>query len=193
MTASTALSAMLLCSAPQLTVLLQDDGSRPAGARQPHLPGGAVPPADEGAGGALPPADQSDRHPAEEEVCWGSPRAVPPPRDARLQPAQRQQHPHPLPHPHRLPHRDRAYPALQRGLFSSSPLSDTDRRVQVVFRAVSPHGHVYWEIDPKRPGKLVERGSDSDTNTDLHNMSDFSEDDGKIAGDRSRQSSSRFR
>jgi hypothetical protein len=66
----------------------------------------------------------------------------------------------------------------------------------VVFRAVSPHGHVYWEIDPKWPNKLV-RGpghpSDEDTNTDLHNMSDFSEDDPRaVASDRSRQSSSRF-
>lgn len=62
---------------------------------------------------------------------------------------------------------------------------------EVVFRAVSPHGHVYWEIDPKRPGRLVEQ-SDSDTNNDMHNMSDFSEEDGKVLSDRSRQSSSRF-
>lgn len=64
----------------------------------------------------------------------------------------------------------------------------------VVFRAVSPHGHVYWEIDPKRPNKLAqpEHQSDEDTNNDLHNMSDFSEDDGKVISDRSRQSSSRF-
>ena len=62
---------------------------------------------------------------------------------------------------------------------------------EVVFRAVSPHGHVYWEIDPKRPGRILEQ-SDSDTNNDIHNMSDFSEEDGKIISDRSRQSSSRF-
>ena len=66
----------------------------------------------------------------------------------------------------------------------------------VVFRAVSPHGHVYWEIDPKRPNKLAgARGqvSDEDSQHDLHNMSDFSEDDAsKIVSDRSRQSSSRF-
>merc|ERR1719480_116620 len=63
----------------------------------------------------------------------------------------------------------------------------------VVFRAVSPHGHVYWEIDPKRVPRAA---SDEDTQTDLHNMSDFSEDDGSkvtsAASDRSRQSSSRF-
>jgi len=64
---------------------------------------------------------------------------------------------------------------------------------EVVFRAVSPHGHVYWEIDPKRPDKLArEQVSDEDTNNDMHNMSDFSEDDGRVASDRSRQSSSRF-
>jgi len=64
----------------------------------------------------------------------------------------------------------------------------------VVFRAVSPHGHVYWEIDPKRPDKLArpDGHSDEDTNNDMHNMSDFSEDDGRLASDRSRQSSSRF-
>ena len=64
---------------------------------------------------------------------------------------------------------------------------------EVVFRAVSPHGHVYWEIDPKRPNKLQsDHPSDEDTTNDLHNMSDFSEDDGKVLSDRSRQSSSRF-
>ena len=77
----------------------------------------------------------------------------------------------------------------------SSPA--TASPADVVFRAVSPHGHVYWEIDPKRPGKLAGRAgqlSDEDTQADLHNMSDFSEDDvSKLAGsDRSRQSSSRF-
>jgi hypothetical protein len=87
---------------------------------------------------------------------------------------------------------------------------------EVVFRAVSPHGHVYWEIDPKRPlnglhgvSKLTDvRGhhqqvqlqqqssgnSDTDTNNDMHNLSDFSEEDGSkiLLSDRSRQSSSRF-
>lgn len=76
------------------------------------------------------------------------------------------------------------------------PDTDTEmipNSADVVFRAVSPHGHVYWEIDPKRPGKLMMENSDSDTNNDMHNMSDFSEEDGsKIAADRSRQSSSRF-
>ena len=74
--------------------------------------------------------------------------------------------------------------------------SDILASSDVVFRAVSPHGHVYWEIDPKRPNKLVGgpgHPSDEDTNTDLHNMSDFSEDDPRaVASDRSRQSSSRF-
>ena len=68
---------------------------------------------------------------------------------------------------------------------------------EVVFRAVSPHGHVYWEIDPKRvrAGQHGPASDDTDTQTDLHNMSDFSEDDGSkvtsgsAASDRSRQSS----
>ena len=75
------------------------------------------------------------------------------------------------------------------------PETDTELlpgSAEVVFRAVSPHGHVYWEIDPKRPNKLAEQHSDSDTNNDMHNMSDFSEEDGRVASDRSRQSSSRF-
>ena len=57
---------------------------------------------------------------------------------------------------------------------------------EVVFRAVSPHGHVYWEIDPKRPGRLLAAAdnSDSDTNNDMHNMSDFSEEDNAKGGDR---------
>ena len=78
--------------------------------------------------------------------------------------------------------------------------ADTESEIlpssDVVFRAVSPHGHVYWEIDPKRPNKLSAGGqihSDEDTNNDLHNMSDFSEDEARAAAsDRSRQSSSRF-
>ena len=78
--------------------------------------------------------------------------------------------------------------------------ADTESEIlpssEVVFRAVSPHGHVYWEIDPKRPNKVVggqAQPSDEDTNNDLHNMSDFSEDDPRAAAsDRSRQSSSRF-
>ena len=86
---------------------------------------------------------------------------------------------------------------------SLTPLGpDTDTELlpsaatEVVFRAVSPHGHVYWEIDPKRV--RGQHASDEDTQTDLHNMSDFSEDDGSkvtsvsAASDRSRQSSSRF-
>ena len=96
---------------------------------------------------------------------------------------------------------------------SLTPLGDNDTDTEilphstaqdVVFRAVSPHGHVYWEIDPKRPNKLASTihgaaghlgHSDEDTHNDLHNMSDFSEDDASkltAASDRSRQSSSRF-
>merc|ERR1711936_808092 len=55
----------------------------------------------------------------------------------------------------------------------------------VVFRAVSPHGHVYWEIDPKRANKLAhqsEHPSDEDTTNDLHNMSDFSDNRPLISG-----------
>ena len=71
----------------------------------------------------------------------------------------------------------------------------TSAATEVVFRAVSPHGHVYWEIDPKRVRGQHGPASDEDTQTDLHNMSDFSEDDGSkvtsgsAASDRSRQSS----
>ena len=35
------------------------------------------------------------------------------------------------------------------------PASASLASAEVVFRAVSPHGHVYWEIDPKRPGRLA--------------------------------------
>jgi hypothetical protein len=88
----------------------------------------------------------------------------------------------------------------------SEPDTETDfvpAAGEVVFRAVSPHGHVYWEIDPKRPTKLAaatttvvvdgqqhqqqllllqHHNSDSDTNNDMHNMSDFSEEDGHHRG-----------
>ena len=87
----------------------------------------------------------------------------------------------------------------------------------VVFRAVSPHGHVYWEINPgvgkagqpgsfevtRGPPGLVaagqhraqhSTGSDDNTNSDLQNISDFSDDDSglRAASEMSRQSSSRF-
>ncbi len=82
------------------------------------------------------------------------------------------------------------------------PANNNTAAAEVVFRAVSPHGHVYWEIDPKRPNKLSasdgqqlqgqqqqqlfllqqHHNSDSDTNNDMHNLSDFSEDD--IGGNR---------
>ena len=84
--------------------------------------------------------------------------------------------------------------------------ADTESEIlassEVVFRAVSPHGHVYWEIDPKRPNKLVGGQGQShpsepeESTNELHNMSDFSEDSGDpraaAGSDRSRQSSSRF-
>ena len=84
--------------------------------------------------------------------------------------------------------------------------ADTESEIlassEVVFRAVSPHGHVYWEIDPKRPNKLVggqaqaQPSEPEESTNELHNMSDFSEDSGDpraaAGSDRSRQSSSRF-
>lgn len=70
---------------------------------------------------------------------------------------------------------------------------------EVVFRAVSPHGHVYWEIDPTRPekarsivvGKSQLSSSDENTNSDLQNVSDMSDDDQRASSEMSRQSSSR--
>jgi len=75
---------------------------------------------------------------------------------------------------------------------------------EVVFRAVSPHGHVYWEINPSEQAKMApgrvgtksQHSSSSDssnTASDLQNISDFSDDDnGRAASEMSRQSSSRF-
>jgi hypothetical protein len=75
---------------------------------------------------------------------------------------------------------------------------------EVVFRAVSPHGHVYWEINPSEQAKIQGRvagnksqqsssSDDTNTNSDLQNISDFSDDDnGRAASEMSRQSSSRF-
>ena len=84
----------------------------------------------------------------------------------------------------------------------------------VVFRAVSPHGHVYWEINPKQghqhqqkqqqqqqqPGHPQQQhgrsqnssSSDENTHSDLQNISDLSDDDNRATSEMSRQSSSRF-
>ena len=75
----------------------------------------------------------------------------------------------------------------------------------VVFRAVSPHGHVYWEINPGNKQQQQQQqtgvvgqhraqhsGSDDNTNSDLQNISDFSDDDHRAHSEMSRQSSSRF-
>jgi len=102
---------------------------------------------------------------------------------------------HPGPCHHNSPHHSDA--SQHSDSLTPPPTTDTElppSSADVVFRAVSPHGHVYWEIDPKRSNKLAhsEHPSDEDTTNDLHNMSDFSEDDGKVISDRSRQSSSRF-
>ena len=79
---------------------------------------------------------------------------------------------------------------------------------EVVFRAVSPHGHVYWEINPGEQARQVTNNQrinpnkshhstasseDTNTNSDLQNISDFSDDDnGRAASEMSRQSLSRF-
>ena len=76
----------------------------------------------------------------------------------------------------------------------------------VVFRAVSPHGHVYWEINPKQQpqqqGQQQKQqqqhrsqhssSDETNTNSDLQNISDLSDDDNRAASEMSRQSSSRF-
>ena len=70
----------------------------------------------------------------------------------------------------------------------------------VVFRAVSPHGHVYWEINPTKDqqqniktNKSQTSSSDENTTSDLQNISDFSDDDlHRAHSEMSRQSSSRF-
>ena len=68
----------------------------------------------------------------------------------------------------------------------------------VVFRAVSPHGHVYWEINPgkdqnMKTNKSQTSSSDENTTSDLQNISDFSDDDlHRAHSEMSRQSSSRF-
>ena len=111
----------------------------------------------------------------------------------------------------------------QAGAGQSGCMFQPDQRLpvapsDVVFRAVSPHGHVYWEINPAgkagQPGSLVtaggqpglvsaaggqhraqhSTGSDDNTNSDLQNISDFSDDDSglRAASEMSRQSSSRF-
>ena len=89
--------------------------------------------------------------------------------------------------------------------------ADTESEIlpssEVVFRAVSPHGHVYWEINPKQghhqqkqqqhqqhpgSGRCQTSSSDENTNSDLQNISDLSDDDNRAASEMSRQSSSRF-
>ena len=90
----------------------------------------------------------------------------------------------------------------------------------VVFRAVSPHGHVYCEINPKKmdgQGQMTMSGNmtavpqqdnktnksqnststsasggDDNTTSDLQNISDFSDVDHRAHSEMSRQSSSRF-
>merc|ERR1712110_280305 len=81
----------------------------------------------------------------------------------------------------------------------------------VVFRAVSPHGHVYWEINPKQGHQHQQKqqqqqghpqqqhgrsqnssSSDENTHSDLQNISDLSDDDNRAISEMSRQSSSRF-
>merc|ERR1712130_915975 len=87
------------------------------------------------------------------------------------------------------------------GIQQNENLSNALGRVnpsEVVFRAVSPHGHVYWEINPTKQDqtapttKSQNSSSDDNTNSDLQNISDFSDDDNRAASEMSRQSSSRF-
>jgi len=86
------------------------------------------------------------------------------------------------------------------GIVTQDTVSSTPSGVptsEVVFRAVSPHGHVYWEIDPTRPNKMrvgpnKTHSSDEDTHNDMQNVSDLSDDDQRAASEMSRQSSSRF-
>jgi hypothetical protein len=98
-------------------------------------------------------------------------------------------------------------------LDNSGRLPPAVNPAEVVFRAVSPHGHVYWEINPTKSEKKLQQqpggtpnnnksqhstSSDENTNSDLQNLSDFSDDDhGAMCATRahsemSRQSSSRF-
>lgn len=99
-----------------------------------------------------------------------------------------------------------------------SPLNPND----VVFRTVSPHGHIYCEINPKKEPQqqfnqmtlsgnmtavpqqdiktnksqnstsTTSSGGDDNTTSDLQNISDFSDDDHRAHSEMSRQSSSRF-
>lgn len=86
---------------------------------------------------------------------------------------------------------------LQMADRSSRLINPTD----VVFRAVSPHGHVYWEINPKegqqvmvgKPKSATSSGDENTNTSDLQNVSDFSDsDDHRAHSEMSRQSSSRF-
>lgn len=62
--------------------------------------------------------------------------------------------------------------------------SQMENDSDVVFRAVSPHGHVYWEIDPKARESSLVTVSDEDERAIQTSSSDMSRT--------SRQSSSRF-
>ena len=76
-----------------------------------------------------------------------------------------------------------------------SVIRDVINPGDVVFRAVSPHGHVYWEINPTKDQtkpKSANSSGDENTNSDLQNVSDFSDDDHRAHSEMSRQSSSRF-
>ena len=59
---------------------------------------------------------------------------------------------------------------------------------EVVFRAVSPHGHVYWEIDPKRD--LTNAGPIATSDDDERNMPSQTTSSSDMSS--SRQSSSRY-
>jgi hypothetical protein len=58
---------------------------------------------------------------------------------------------------------------------------------EVVFRAVSPHGHVYWEIDPKRDFVMTANAASDEDERNLQSQTTSSSDMSS-----SRQSSSRY-
>ena len=60
---------------------------------------------------------------------------------------------------------------------------------EVVFRAVSPHGHVYWEIDPKRDLTNI-AGPITTSDDDERNMPSQTTSSSDMSS--SRQSSSRY-
>ena len=62
---------------------------------------------------------------------------------------------------------------------------------EVVFRAVSPHGHVYWEIDPKRDlTNAAAAGPIATSDDDERNMPSQTTSSSDMSS--SRQSSSRY-